>query len=75
MGKTIEDEGKTMTLQSQQPLHREEPEGTLPQHPLEVSHTTLARIEQMVHIDYDPAIVTLAKIEEVLDDTGYTATG
>ncbi len=25
-----------------------------------------------VHIDYDPAIVTLTKIEEVLDDTGYT---
>ena len=27
-----------------------------------------------VHIDYDPEIVTLAKIEEVLDDTGYTVT-
>jgi copper ion binding protein len=25
-----------------------------------------------VHIDYDPAIVTRAKIEEVLDETGYT---
>ena len=25
-----------------------------------------------VHIDYDPGIVTLTKIEEVLDDTGYT---
>ena len=25
-----------------------------------------------VHIDYDPEIVTLAKIEEVLDETGYT---
>jgi len=25
-----------------------------------------------VHIDYDPEIVTLAEIEEVLDDTGYT---
>jgi copper chaperone len=25
-----------------------------------------------VHIDYNPAIVTLAKIEEVLEDTGYT---
>ena len=25
-----------------------------------------------VHIDYDPQQVTLAKIEEVLDDTGYT---
>src|SRR6266576_662005 len=31
-----------MTLQSQQPLHIEKPEGTLPPHPLEVSHTTLA---------------------------------
>ena len=25
-----------------------------------------------VHIDYNPKIVTLARIEEVLDDTGYT---
>ena len=25
-----------------------------------------------VHVDYDPQQVTLAKIEEVLDDTGYT---
>ena len=25
-----------------------------------------------VHIDYDSQTVTLAKIEEVLDDTGYT---
>jgi copper chaperone len=25
-----------------------------------------------VHIDYDPQKVTLAKIEEVLDETGYT---
>ncbi len=25
-----------------------------------------------VHIDYDPEIVTLTKIEEVLDETGYT---
>jgi copper chaperone len=25
-----------------------------------------------VHIDYDPLKVTLAKIEEVLDDTGYS---
>jgi copper chaperone len=25
-----------------------------------------------VHIDYDPKVVTLTKIEEVLDDTGYT---
>ena len=27
-----------------------------------------------VHIDYDPRKVTLEKIEEVLDDTGYTVT-
>ena len=25
-----------------------------------------------VHVDYDPQKVTLEKIEEVLDDTGYT---
>jgi len=25
-----------------------------------------------VHVDYDPQKVTLTKIEEVLDDTGYT---
>ena len=25
-----------------------------------------------VHIDYDPQEVTLARIEEVLDETGYT---
>ena len=25
-----------------------------------------------VHIDYDPQKVTLARIEEVLEDTGYT---
>jgi len=25
-----------------------------------------------VHIDYDPQKVTLTRIEEVLDDTGYT---
>ena len=25
-----------------------------------------------VHVDYDPAVVTKAQIEEVLDDTGYT---
>jgi P-type Cu+ transporter len=31
-----------MTIQSQQPLHREELDGALPPHPSEVSHTTLA---------------------------------
>jgi len=25
-----------------------------------------------VHVTYDPGVITLAKIEEVLDDTGYT---
>jgi len=25
-----------------------------------------------VHVDYDPQKLTLAKIEEVLDDVGYT---
>jgi copper chaperone len=25
-----------------------------------------------VHVTYDPEVITLAKIEEVLDDTGYT---
>ena len=25
-----------------------------------------------IHVTYDPEMVTLAKIEEVLDDTGYT---
>jgi copper ion binding protein len=25
-----------------------------------------------VHVDYDPKLVTLAKIEEVMDDVGYT---
>jgi len=25
-----------------------------------------------VHVEYDPKLVTLAKIEEVMDDVGYT---
>ena len=29
-------------------------------------------LTKIVHINYDPAVVSLAKIEEVLDDTGYT---
>ena len=27
-----------------------------------------------VHVEYDPKLVTLAKIEEVMDDVGYTVT-
>jgi copper ion binding protein len=27
-----------------------------------------------VHVEYDPRLVTLAKIEEVMDDAGYTIT-
>ena len=37
-----------------------------------VSHVSVDIPAKAVHIDYDPEIVTLAKIEEVLDDTGYT---
>jgi copper chaperone len=50
------------------------------QHAIEGAVGTLEGVSQVrvdirakaVHIDYDPEIVTLAKIEEVLDDTGYT---
>ena len=27
-----------------------------------------------VHVEYDPKLVTVAKIEEVMDDVGYTVT-
>jgi copper chaperone len=37
-----------------------------------VSSVTVDIPTKAVHIDYDPQLVTLAKIEEVLDDTGYT---
>ena len=37
-----------------------------------VSSVTVDIPTKTVHIDYDPQLVTLAKIEEVLDDTGYT---
>ena len=36
---------------------------------------SLVRVDiptKAVHIDYDPEIVALAEIEEVLDETGYT---
>ena len=50
------------------------------QHAIEGAVGKLAGVSQVhvdiptktVHIDYDPHAVTLAKIEEVLDDTGYT---
>ncbi|OLE31302.1 MAG: copper resistance protein CopZ [Ktedonobacter sp. 13_1_20CM_3_54_15] len=37
-----------------------------------VSHVRVDIPTKAVHIDYDPEIVTLAEIEEVLDETGYT---
>ena len=50
------------------------------QHAIEGAVGTLAGVSNVqvdiptksVHINYDPQKVTLAKIEEVLDDTGYT---
>ena len=50
------------------------------QHAIEGTVGKLAGVRQVkvdiptkaVHIDYDPEIVMLAKIEEVLDETGYT---
>jgi copper chaperone len=50
------------------------------QHAIEGAVGKIAGVSQVsvdiptktVHIDYDPQQVTLAKIEEVLDDTGYT---
>ena len=37
-----------------------------------VSHVKVDIPTKTVHVTYDPAKVTLAKIEEILDDTGYT---
>lgn len=37
-----------------------------------VSNVTVDIPTKTVHIDYNPQKVTPAKIEEVLDDTGYT---
>jgi copper chaperone len=37
-----------------------------------VSQVRVDILSKTVHINYDPQKVTLAKIEEVLDDTGYT---
>ena len=50
------------------------------QHAIEGAVGKLERVSQVkvdirakaVHIDFDPKIVTLTKIEEVLDETGYT---
>jgi copper chaperone CopZ len=37
-----------------------------------VSNVTVDIPTKTVHIEYNPQKVTLEKIEEVLDDTGYT---
>jgi copper chaperone len=37
-----------------------------------VGHVKVDISKKTIHIDYDPEIVTLTKIEEILDDTGYT---
>ena len=50
------------------------------QHAIEGAVGTMEGVSQVkvdiptkaIHIDYDPQKVTLTKIEEVLDDTGYT---
>ncbi len=50
------------------------------QHAIEGTLGTLAGVSTVnvdvptkaVHLSYDPAKVTLAKIEEILDDIGYT---
>lgn len=39
-----------------------------------VSQVSVNIPTRTVHVDYDPALITLAKIEEVLDETGYTVT-
>lgn len=37
-----------------------------------ISHVHVDIPTKTVHLDYDPSVITLAKIEEVLDETGYT---
>jgi copper chaperone len=37
-----------------------------------VKTVTVDILTKTVHIEYDPKLVTLAKIEEVMDDVGYT---
>jgi copper chaperone len=37
-----------------------------------VSHVNVDIPTKTVHITYDPEMITFAKIEEILDDTGYT---
>lgn len=37
-----------------------------------VTNVTVDIPTKTVHVEYDPKLVTEAKIEEVMDDTGYT---
>jgi copper chaperone len=37
-----------------------------------VKNVTVDSAAKTVHVDYDPKLVTEEKIEEVMDDTGYT---
>jgi len=39
-----------------------------------VKNVTVNIPAKTVHVEYDPQLVTQAKIEEVLDDVGYTVT-
>lgn len=39
-----------------------------------VSNVTVDIPAKTVHVQYDPQLVTLARIEEVMDDVGYTVT-
>jgi copper chaperone len=39
-----------------------------------VKNVTVDIPAKTVHIKYDPQLVTLARIEEVMDDVGYTVT-
>jgi copper ion binding protein len=39
-----------------------------------VKNVTVNIPAKTVHVEYDPQLVTQAKIEEVMDDVGYTVT-
>lgn len=39
-----------------------------------VKNVTVDIPAKAVHVQYDPQLVTLARIEEVMDDVGYTVT-
>jgi copper chaperone len=39
-----------------------------------VKKVTVNIAAKTVHVEYDPQFVTLTKIEEVMDDVGYTVT-